>query len=73
MHIYVCVLLCFYHVKFYMFIIMSISVKRHKHLCMSCFPSVGHLKLCCSSVTKMIFVDVKYLLNNSFILIFLSY
>ena len=28
--IHICALLCFYHIKFYMFIIMSISVKRHE-------------------------------------------
>ena len=30
---YICALLCFYHVKFYVLIIMSVSVRRHELWC----------------------------------------
>ena len=38
--IYICALICLYHVKFYVFIIMSISVKRHDLWC-----TVRHMRL----------------------------
>ena len=59
MRIYICALLWFYHVKFYVLIIMSISVKRHELWC-----TVRNIPLGKCSIIIIIFDWLKLLIPD---------